>query len=207
MKWSKIGFNHLNMTLKKSTFHLTWCMPYIPMKQTLFIANVLSSNCGRYFFLDQIWVCVYFSWWYPPRPPSHQKAVQETGKLIQEITKALVVYKIGPYICFISKSAPIYQVTLELLPLYRAGKKKTKKQIWEDSITPIQINLLPQNKRLEERSAQHISFGCANMAVSQEPVSGTLYCKEHKPKQVIVQPINIQEKKKCYQKKIAVCPL
>ena len=86
-------------------------------------------------------------------------------------------------------------------------EKKTKKQIWEDSITPIQINLLPQNKRLEERSAQPISFGCANMAVSQEPVSGTLYCKEHKPKQVIVQPINIQEKKKCYQKKIAVCPL
>ena len=50
-------------------------------------------------------------------------------------------------------------------------------------------------------------FGCANMAVSQEPVSGSLYCKEHKPKQVTVQPINIQEKKKCYQKKIAVCPL
>jgi len=33
------------------------------MKQTLFIANILSSNCGRCFFLDQIWVCVYFSWW------------------------------------------------------------------------------------------------------------------------------------------------
>ena len=28
-------------------------------------------------------------------PPSHQKAVQATGKLIQEITKALVVNKIG----------------------------------------------------------------------------------------------------------------
>ena len=89
-------------------------------------------------------------------PPRDQKAIQATGKLIQEITKALVVNKIGPYICLISKSAPIYQVTLELLPLYRAGKKKTK-QIWEDNITPIQINLLPQNKRLEERSAQHIS--------------------------------------------------
>ena len=36
-------------------------------------------------------------------------------------------------------------------------RREKKKQIWEDSITPIQINLLPQNKRLEERSAQHIS--------------------------------------------------
>jgi len=59
-------------------------------------------------------------------PPRDQKAIQATGKLIQEITKALFVYKIGPYICLISKSAPIYQVTLELLPLYRAGKKKQK---------------------------------------------------------------------------------
>jgi len=32
------------------------------------------------------------------RPPSHQKAVQATGKLIQEITKALVVNTLGPYI-------------------------------------------------------------------------------------------------------------
>ena len=31
-------------------------------------------------------------------PPSHQKAVQATGKLIQEITKALVVNTLGPYI-------------------------------------------------------------------------------------------------------------
>ena len=54
---------------KKSTLDLTWCTSYIPMKQTLFIANVLSSNCGMYFFLDQIWVCVYFSWWYAARPP------------------------------------------------------------------------------------------------------------------------------------------
>ena len=32
-------------------------------------------------------------------------------------------------------------------------------------------------------------FGCANMAVYQEQ-SGTLYCKEHRPKQVLVVPIN-----------------
>jgi len=31
-------------------------------------------------------------------PPSHQKAVQATGKLIQEITKALVVNTIRPHI-------------------------------------------------------------------------------------------------------------
>ena len=31
-------------------------------------------------------------------PPSQQKAVQATGKLIQEITKALVVNTLGPYI-------------------------------------------------------------------------------------------------------------
>ena len=41
--------------------------------------------------------------------------------------KSTFVNKIGPYICLISKSAPIYQVTLELLPLYRAGKKEEKK--------------------------------------------------------------------------------
>ena len=95
------------------------------MKQTLFIANVLSSNCGMYFFLDQIWVCVYFSWWYPPPPPPDQKAIQATGKLIQEITKALVVNTIRPYIWLNSKSAAFDPVTSELLPLYRAAKKKT----------------------------------------------------------------------------------
>ena len=61
-------------------------------------------------------------------PPPDQKAIQATGKLIQEITKALVVNTIGPYICLISKSAAIDQVTLELLPLYRAAKKKKKKK-------------------------------------------------------------------------------
>ena len=61
----------------------------------------------------------------PPLPPD-QKAIQATGKLIQEITEAIFVNKIGPYICLISKSAAIYQVTLELLPLYRAAKKKKK---------------------------------------------------------------------------------
>jgi len=79
-------------------------------------------------------------------PPSHQKAVQATGKLIQEITKALVVNTLGPYIWLISKSAAFDPVTSELLPLYRAAKKKI--QIWEDSIAPIQVNLLPRNKRL-----------------------------------------------------------
>ena len=64
----------LNRTSKKSTLDLTWCTSYIPMKQTLFIANVLSSNCGMYFFLDQIWVCVYFSWWYPPTLPQPSKS-------------------------------------------------------------------------------------------------------------------------------------
>ena len=62
---------------------------------------------------------------YLPLPPSHQKAVQATGKLIQEITKALVVNTLGPYIWLISKSAAFDPVTSELLPLYRAAKKKT----------------------------------------------------------------------------------
>ena len=60
-----------------------------------------------------------------PPPPSHQKAVQATGKLIQEITKALVVNTLGPYIWLISKSAAFDPVTSELLPLYRAAKTKT----------------------------------------------------------------------------------
>ena len=82
----------------------------------------------------------------PPCPD--QKAIQATGKLIQEITKALVVNTIRPYIRLNSKSAAFDPViiTSELLPLYRAAKKKIQK--WEDSIAPIQINLLPQNKRL-----------------------------------------------------------
>ena len=84
-------------------------------------------------------------------PPQHmythtpdQKAIQATGKLIQEFTKALVVNTIRPYIWLNSKSAAFDPVTSELLPLYRAAKKKI--QIWEDSIAPIQVNLLPQNK-------------------------------------------------------------
>jgi len=95
------------------------------MKQMLFIANLLSSNCGMYFFLFKIWVCVYFSWWYPDPPSRYQKAIQAKGKLIQEITKALVVNTLGPYIWLISKSAAFDPVTSELLPLYRAAKKKT----------------------------------------------------------------------------------
>ena len=79
-------------------------------------------------------------------PPPDQKAIQATGKLIQEITKALVVNTIRPYIWLNSKSAAFDPVTSELLPLYRAAKKKI--QIWEDSIAPIQVNLLPRNKRL-----------------------------------------------------------
>ena len=59
-------------------------------------------------------------------PPPDQKAIQATGKLIQEITKALVVNTIGPYICLISKSAAFDRVTSELLPLYRAAKKKSR---------------------------------------------------------------------------------
>ena len=82
---------------------------------------------------------------YPPPPPD-QKAIQATGKLIQEITKALVVNTIRPYIWLNSKSAAFDPVTSELLPLYRAAKKKF--QICEDSIAPIQVNLLLQNKRL-----------------------------------------------------------
>ena len=99
------------------------------MKQTLFIANVLSSNCGMMV-----------------PPPPDQKAIQATGKLIQEITKALVVNTIRPYIWLNSKSAAFDPVTSELLPLYRAAKKKI--QIREDNIAPIQVNLLPRNKRL-----------------------------------------------------------
>jgi len=79
-------------------------------------------------------------------PPPDQKAIQATGKLIQEITKALVVNTIRPHIWLNSKSAAFDPVTSELLPLYRAAKKKI--QIWEDSIAPIQVNLLPRNKRL-----------------------------------------------------------
>ena len=58
-------------------------------------------------------------------PPSNQKAVQATGKLIQEITKALVVNTLGPYIRLISKSAAFDPVTSELLTLYHTAKKKT----------------------------------------------------------------------------------
>ena len=84
MLWNEVNLVsviHLDMTSKKiSTLNLTWCTPYIPMKQTLFIANVLSSNCGRCFFLDQIWVCVYFSWWYPPTPPQPSKSCPSDRK-------------------------------------------------------------------------------------------------------------------------------
>ena len=46
-----------------------------------------------------------------PPPPRDEKAIQATGKLIHEITKALVVNTIGSYIYLISKSAAIDQVT------------------------------------------------------------------------------------------------
>ena len=38
-------------------------------------------------------------------------------------------------------------------------------------------------------------FGCSNIATSQEPQSGTLYCRDHKPKQVTVQAINLLDRK------------
>ena len=81
----------------------------------------------------------------------------------------------------------------------------------KDAFSGVVLNQEPTAEPIPKKISQGkkctAHFGCANMAVSQEPVSGTLYCKEHKPKQVTVQPFNIQEKKKCYQKKIAVCPL
>ena len=79
-------------------------------------------------------------------PPPHTNAAEVTGKIIQEVTTASVINRVDPYIWLNSKSAAFDPVTSELLPLYRAAKKKI--QIWEDSIAPIQVNLLLQNKRL-----------------------------------------------------------
>ena len=44
-------------------------------------------------------------------------------------------------------------------------------------------------------------FGCANIATSQEPQSGTLYCRDHKPKQVTVQAINLLDRKNAAKRK------
>ena len=47
-------------------------------------------------------------------------------------------------------------------------------------------------------------FGCTNVAIAQEQSeSGTLYCREHKPKQVPVLPIKNAEKKPSSKKKSA----
>ena len=58
---------------------------------------------------------------------------------------------------------------------------------------------IPKKTSLGKKCTAH--FGCAKTAVSIEPVSGTLYCKDHKPKQVTVEPINLQDKKSSAKRK------
>ena len=62
--------------------------------------------------------------------------------------------------------------------------------------TPQQI---PKKTSWRKKCTAH--FGCANNATSQEHSSGTLYCKDHKPKQVTVQAINLLDKKPAAKRK------
>ena len=62
--------------------------------------------------------------------------------------------------------------------------------------TPQQI---PNKKTRGKKCTAH--FGCSNVAVSQEPQSGTLYCRDHKPKQVLVEPINLHDRKVAAKRK------
>ena len=55
-----------------------------------------------------------------------------------------------------------------------------------------------KNTRAKKCTAQ---FGCSNVAVAQEPQSGTLYCRDHKPKQVLVEPINLHDRKVAAKRK------
>ena len=58
---------------------------------------------------------------------------------------------------------------------------------------------IPKKNTRGKKCTAH--FGCSNVAVSQEPQSGTLYCRDHKPKQVLVEPINLHDRKAAAKRK------
>ena len=61
---------------------------------------------------------------------------------------------------------------------------------------------IPKTNPRAKRCTAH--FGCTYVAMAQEQSeSGTLYCREHKPKQVPVLPIKNAEKKPPSKKKSA----
>ena len=65
------------------------------MKQTLLLQMYCLLTVACIFFLTRFEFVFTFL---DGTPPPDQKAIQATGKLIQEITKALVVNTIRPYI-------------------------------------------------------------------------------------------------------------
>ena len=65
-----------------------------------------------------------------------------------------------------------------------------------EGTTPQQI---PKKTSRGKKCTAH--FGCANNVTSQEPSSGNLYCKDHKPKQVTVQAIHLLDKKPAAKRK------
>ena len=108
------------------------------MIQRLHLANQLSSNCGMHFLIDQIWGCVC-NVLVPPLPPKDTKAVQATGKLLQEITTALVLDKIlNTFISLINfKKCIIWLSNFGVLCIALEPRNKKKVgQNWETRMIP-----------------------------------------------------------------------
>ena len=110
----------------KSTLNLTWCTQCFPMKQMLFIANLLSSNCGMYLFLFQIWVCVYFSWWYPAKHPQRSKSYPSNSKTLSGNYKS-TCYQYNRSIYLINfKKRSIWPSNFGALALVPRSQKKSR---------------------------------------------------------------------------------
>ena len=81
-------------------------------------------------------------------------------------------------------------ISLKIMQGPRPSLKEAFSGTASNQETPQQI---PKKTTRGKKCTAH--FGCSNIATSQEPQSGTLYCRDHKPKQVTVQAINLLDRK------------
>ena len=86
------------------------------MKQSLNFANILPSICNIYF-----WIAI-FQLHYGNLPNVVWESTRRsTRKTLSGITKADLLKKLGPHLCFISKKASKDAVTLQFLTLHHSS--------------------------------------------------------------------------------------
>ena len=87
-------------------------------------------------------------------------------------------------------------ISLKIMQGPRPSLKEAFSGTGSNQETPQQI---PKKTTRGKKCTAH--FGCSSIATSQEPQSGTLYCRDNNPKQVLVEPINLHDRKVAAKRK------